>query len=165
MTTVVVNKNQLVGDRKILISKSAASRHFVDGPKIFRSADNTFAYASTGMLHSVDTRIEHELLMKTMLLQIEKGELTDHVKELVRKNILKDTLILTRKGFYHVYGGYPYCSSPETDWFVIGSGESMASTALVAGRTPREAVVFASKHDELTGSVVDTICATTLKAL
>ena len=170
MTTVVVNRKCIAADRQLLIKGDAGGTHFVDGPKLTMSACGTFAYASTGIDLSKRQMVELEELFRKITRHFTMGgALSDkeftNLATAVHSRVVKPTLILTRNMFISVLDGLIAISDEHVDFVSIGTGGSFAASAMVAGRTPKQAVEFACLHDTLSGYGVDVIHANKLKAI
>lgn len=168
MTTIVATRKCLVADRKILVVGDSGSAHYIDGPKIKISACGTFAYGATGLNVVAGENSELEELFKTLVTYVNTGGgVTDEefttLGLAVQKRVRKNTLILTRKHFILIHKGLVNVADNAVDFFAVGTGEAFATMAMVAGKTPKQAVELACKLDTLSGGPLDVILASKLK--
>lgn len=170
MTTIVVNSKCIAADRQLLIKGDDGGTHFADGPKLKLSDCGTFVYGSTGIDLSKNHTDELEKLFRMVAHHFAGGgQLTDagftELALAVSKRVRKPTLILTRKLFISIIEGLISISDEYIDYFAVGTGATFASSAMLSGRTPKQAVEFANRMDTLSGRGVDVYHANKLKAI
>lgn len=170
MTTIVVNSKCIAADRQLLIKGDDGGTHFTDGPKIKLSPCGTFAYGSTGIDLSKNHTEDLEKLFRAVAHHFSGGgQLTDEgfteMALAVNKRVKKPTLILTRKVFISIIEGLIAVSDEYIDYYAVGTGATFASSAMLSGKTPKQAIEFANRYDALSGFGVDVINANKLKAI
>lgn len=168
MTTIILNKQKLHGDRKI-----ATDHIFLDGAKIDMHPSKKFAVGLSGYIYE-EGEVERIMDMILMLLQkhYETGDEQTTVDSCPHQLIFKGIFVLTKDKMFKVEGsmrGNPAGSTTlslinNNEFKVMGSGEGIAKYLLHEGKKAKEIYPLLSKIDAYTSSYFDTISSKDLIA-
>lgn len=141
MTTIACNREELYGDRQYT--------NQVTGLK-WRGRGKVFRFKAHPRVHEHDFIVGFAGIASEIIDVCNYFEHAELFNKLPRANNLSG-IVLDSKGTIFKFDDYTRWLLCEQPFLAIGSGAPYAVGAMASGKSPREAVQIASKHDAWTG--------------